>query len=88
VKSGILIDRVAYIPNALFREFSHAQRKELPLNDELLEARLIPAGAVTIAQIKIAIHARGTITDFTVKKCRIFCGETNISGNCISQYIK
>jgi hypothetical protein len=88
VKSGILIERVAYIPNALFRALSHAQSMELPLNDEPFEARLILGGTLIIAQIRIAIHAKGTIMDFAVKKCRIFCGETSMNGSWISQYIK
>jgi hypothetical protein len=80
--------RVEYMPNVLFSELSHAQHNLLPLNDGAFVGRLILGGALTIAQIRIAIHAMGTRMDFAEKKCRILCGETSINGNCISQYKK
>jgi hypothetical protein len=85
VKSGILTATVAYTPSELFSALSHAQANGEPVNDEAFGARLNLAGTLIMAQIKIANQAQGTMIDLTVKKYFIFCGETNMNGNCSSQ---
>lgn len=81
VKSGILTARVEYMPKALFRALSQAQLAALPPNAACLVFKLLLGGTLTIAQIKIASHALGTIIALAMNKWRIRWGETSMNGN-------
>ena len=88
MKSGILTANVEYIPRALFIALSHAHEKSLPEIDADCENNTPCDGTLTNAQMSIASHETGTTMAFATNSHRIFCGETNMNGNCNVQYTK
>ena len=85
MKSGILTDKVAYVPSALFNALNQLQENCVPAIAACSAKSPLDGGTRTNAQTTMANHVTGTIMHLTKNSHLNFCGESSIKGNWTSQ---